>query len=257
MDSAQATRRALSGLNFTIQKLNWWLRYRGIGEVMGEVSARVQRVMPGARKLEAVRQQMDRDFDRQHHVQTTGWISPSELSQRDAGGVSVPTAVQYSGYQGVEVVAFNRVLQRLAIDFTQYTFIDYGSGKGKSLLLASRFPFKEIIGVELVPELHEQAVRNIAAFSDEEQRCFRLSSIAMDAGLFEPPGGPLVCFLFDPFGPLVMERVIERLLQHDDTVYVIYANPKFRTMFQRAGFWSVFEEKGYRNIAVLMRKGRA
>ena len=34
-----------------------------------------------------------------------------------------------------------------------YTFLDLGAGMGRAMLLASRMPFREVIGVELHPDL--------------------------------------------------------------------------------------------------------
>ena len=54
----------------------------------------------------------------------------------------------------IEPARFRKVLASLQIAFHDYTFIDFGSGKGRALLLASEFPFKRIIGLEFSPELH-------------------------------------------------------------------------------------------------------
>src|SRR5436305_42388 len=45
--------------------------------------------------------------------------------------------------------------------------LDYGCGLGRVILLASRFPFKKIIGIELAPSLVERAERNIQSFSGQ------------------------------------------------------------------------------------------
>src|SRR5215472_14564615 len=42
-----------------------------------------------------------------------------------------------------------------------YAFLDLGCGKGRALLLASEFNFREVIGVELNPELAATALRNV------------------------------------------------------------------------------------------------
>jgi len=47
------------------------------------------------------------------------------------------------------------VLEKLSINHSEFTFIDFGSGKGRVLFLASEYPYKKIIGVELARMLHE------------------------------------------------------------------------------------------------------
>src|SRR6185312_8028253 len=56
---------------------------------------------------------------------------------------------------------FFDAIETLDIDLKKYDFIDIGAGKGKLLLLASHFPFSEIIGIEYAPSLHAVAVKNI------------------------------------------------------------------------------------------------
>ena len=39
--------------------------------------------------------------------------------------------------------------------------------------MASEYPFRRIVGVELLAELHEIALQNIARYRSEGQKCFR------------------------------------------------------------------------------------
>src|ERR1700674_4645239 len=57
------------------------------------------------------------------------------------------------------------MLERLHLDFQRFGFVDLGSGKGRALLLASDYPFREIIGVELSPKLDRVARDNIARYA--------------------------------------------------------------------------------------------
>ena len=50
----------------------------------------------------------------------------------------------------------------LHLDFQDFNFVDIGSGKGRALLLASDYPFREIIGIELSPELDRVAQGEVA-----------------------------------------------------------------------------------------------
>jgi tRNA1(Val) A37 N6-methylase TrmN6 len=44
-------------------------------------------------------------------------------------------------------------------DLRDYTFIDFGSGKGRALLMAADLQFKSLIGIELRKELHDKALQ--------------------------------------------------------------------------------------------------
>ena len=78
-----------------------------------------------------------------------------------------------NGYFAVAPSVFHAVMQameeRLHLDYRRFTFVDVGSGKGRALLLASDYPFREIIGVELSPELERVARTNIARYTGTRQ----------------------------------------------------------------------------------------
>jgi SAM-dependent methyltransferase len=159
-------------------------------------------------------------------------------------------AVRYgpSGVQGVR-----SALDKLPIDYTRFTFIDYGSGKGRVLFLAAGFPFEEVIGIEFSRELHETALRNLARLTPEITRCGKVSSIHADAALFEPPKSNLVCYFYNPFGPPVMAAVATRLIAHHDQfgyrIIVIYVDPQHREIFEESGKFRIYNEAG--NTVVL------
>ena len=74
-------------------------------------------------------------------------------------------------YQPTSPKIATAILSRLELDYPQYTFIDFGSGKGRVLLIASGFPFKAVIGVEFAEELHRVASRERASKYTVEPRC--------------------------------------------------------------------------------------
>jgi hypothetical protein len=78
-------------------------------------------------------------------------------------------------------------LVKLQIDYRRFTFIGFGSGKGRVLMVAADFPFEELIGIDFSRELHEVAVKSIARFPRCETRASAVRSICGDAGAYEPP----------------------------------------------------------------------
>ena len=114
------------------------------------------------------------------------------------------------------------------LNFRDFTFIDLGSGKGRTLLMASDYPFRRIIGVELLPSLHEIAQENLRKYKSESQKCFA-EAICADATAFSFPAEALVIFLFNPFPESGMRRVVanlrESLQKHPRPVFVLYHNP--------------------------------
>lgn len=143
-------------------------------------------------------------------------------------------------YQPTDPAEFHEVLKNVPVDFSRFVFIDLGSGKGRVLLLASEYPFWEILGVEVQPELHRIAQKNIERFDSPARQCKRISSICMDARDFVFPDEPIVLYLFNPFPDFVLEEVIENLRTSVERMprpaYVIYNTPWERHIFDKAEF---------------------
>jgi len=132
-------------------------------------------------------------------------------------------------YQPTVPAEFSEMLQQLArVDFTRFTFIDLGSGKGRALLLAAEYPFRRIIGVEVQAELHAVAEENLARLRENDDK-IDAQSICLDAREFRFPPDPLVVYLFNPFPDYVLSAVIDNLrsslARHARPVYVIYNAP--------------------------------
>jgi len=138
------------------------------------------------------------------------------------------------------VESVTRAIDGLGIDPARFSFIDYGSGKGRVLLLAGGYPFKEVVGLELAPELHAVALANIARFPAHLKRAGAIVSLCRDAVAHELPDSDLVCYFFNPFDAPIMMQVAERLAAHHartgHRVIVIYLFPRHRTAFERRGF---------------------
>jgi hypothetical protein len=149
-------------------------------------------------------------------------------------------------YQSAIVEVFSNLLAQLPIRYQEFVFVDLGSGKGRALLLASNLPFKEIIGVELSPALHQIACRNIEIYQESKQRCRLIRSICANAANTVFPDENLVIYLFNPFDEVVMKNVlrnIEDLLQRRlRPLYLCYLKPLCRKVFDQSNMLVVFRE---------------
>jgi SAM-dependent methyltransferase len=91
-----------------------------------------------------------------------------------------------------------------------YSFIDIGAGMGRGLLIASRMPFREVIGVELHPTLAAIAQKNIDVWQDAGRARCPMRMVCADVTEFEFPRTPCLGYLFNPF----REPVLKKLLRH-------------------------------------------
>jgi len=96
--------------------------------------------------------------------------------------------------------------EQAGFDFPAFTFVDLGSGKGERLLMASDYPFRRIVGVELLPTLHHAAQENLGKYRNESQKCFALESICADATEFSFPTDPLVSFPLQSLSRIGLEN---------------------------------------------------
>jgi hypothetical protein len=169
-------------------------------------------------------------FDVEYGTETSGLITGEELVSGRWNDL------WNTAYYGISPSGFNQMFEALNLDWARFMFVDLGSGKGRALLLASRFPFRRIVGVEIVPELSEAAAANVGRFSAPWQACHEIETRTEDAAEFVYPAGPFVLFLYQPFLPPVLKRCLKNLLRslaaEPREMYVVYVNPVFERLMK-------------------------
>ena len=163
----------------------------------------------------------EREFDRKHGTDTCGYIHAANLA------IDSPNLIHAVGYKATAPNVFSDAISKLSFDPKRFVFLDYGSGKGRVLLLAAQFPFKKIVGIEISPVLHRIAQRNIAVA--KVKKCDDISLLNLDVEAFEPPlDDPLFCYFYNPFGAKVMSGVLasikKSLDQYPRDVWIMYNN---------------------------------
>jgi SAM-dependent methyltransferase len=192
-----------------------------------------------------------RAYDLWHGVRTTGNVALAGLRTSGDPGPGQP-------YEPTHVHAARRVFGDLGIaDFTPYTFVDLGSGKGRMLFLAAEHPFRRIIGVEFARELHEIATRNVRSFRSPRQRCTHIDARHANAVDFEFPPEPVVLYLFNPFGRAILEPIIRTLDAsldaHPRDVVVVLMNPEEDDVIRHARRLTLLHQRPYYNVYRSMR----
>jgi SAM-dependent methyltransferase len=162
----------------------------------------------------------DMEYDWEHRVNTTSGT---------LGWQARLLGLFHSPYQPTDPALFQEMMAKLPIDFDAFTFIDLGSGKGRTLLMASEYSFRRIVGVEILPALHQIAQENLAKYESESQQCFQLEAVCGNAVDFSFPAEPLVLYLFNPLSQSGLRQVMASLHRslsaHPRSVYVLYHNP--------------------------------
>ena len=170
-------------------------------------------------------------FDRLYRTDTSGFIPPDKLPNSPFATTRIHV------YAASQPSIIRSVLKTLPALET-FTFIDLGCGKGRPLLVASEFPFLDIIGVELSPLLAGIARRNAAILNKQYPTRRRVRVEVGDASTYVFPPGNLVIFLFNPFAEEVVRKVIggieAALAAEKHSVFVVYYNPVYGACFDQS-----------------------
>lgn len=146
-------------------------------------------------------------FDLEFGVRTSGLIAGRHLSAGHPHDrhVTAYYAVAPSVFQAI-IVRWRQCHPVAPID--EYTFVDFGAGMGRAILLAAEYPFRAVVGVELHPTLARIARNNMARWRKSGRATAPMRVRHCDAAEFPLPAGPCVAFLFNPFGAPVLRRLL-------------------------------------------------
>ena len=157
-------------------------------------------------------------FERRHRLDTTDTVELSDV------GLAHSERQDYkpTGWQSLK-----RILPPEEVT-PDDVFLDLGSGKGRAVFLAAQYPFSRVIGVELSPELHAIAERNLRRHDGRPGET-RIELVNADAVEYEVPADVTVVFLFNPFNGSVFAAALANVLRsldaHPRPLRLIYVNP--------------------------------
>lgn len=192
-------------------------------------------------------------FDLEFGVRTSGLVAGRHL------GFGHRNDRHFTAYYAVAPSVFHNMIERwrrcrptapplappLSVPIDAYTFIDVGAGMGRALLLASAYPFRAVVGVELHPTLARIGRRNLALWRAAGRALAPMRMHCRDAADFALPPGPCVAFLFNPFGATVLRRLLRAwsraLDERAGQLDILYVNNEQEKVFEREpGFARLF-----------------
>jgi SAM-dependent methyltransferase len=175
-------------------------------------------------------------FDLEFGVRTSGLVAGRHLGagHRHDRHITAYYAVAPSLFRAM-IVRWRRCRPLAPID--DYTFIDFGAGMGRAVLLAAEYPFKAAIGVELHGTLARIGRRNFAEWRGTGRAVAPMRMVCRDAAEFALPAGPCVAFLFNPFGGPVMRRLLRawksQIAEGAGPLDVLYMNDEQKNVLRR------------------------
>ncbi|PJN39595.1 SAM-dependent methyltransferase [Streptomyces sp. CB02959] len=149
-------------------------------------------------------------FDAALGVETSGPVEPWEIREADDA-----TLVHNSRYSPTPVRTIRQAISaagrgNAAFRLADVSFVDFGSGKGRVLLVAAEFPFTRVVGVEFSSALCETARANIARLPEDSGRP-AIDVRCQDAREFEIPGDAGFFYFYEPFSTDVAASVLDNI----------------------------------------------
>lgn len=160
-------------------------------------------------------------WDRAHGVDTGGQI--------ELHGLEVIGPNAGIGYPAVSTspATFAFLSQYFPRAPSEYTYLDLGCAKGRTLLLAAGMGFGRVIGVEFAESLCVIARQNISRFAGPRDMDAFCSVVHADATQYELPNGKLVLYFGNPFGlelwPQMLASIADSLKHRPRPIRLVLA----------------------------------
>lgn len=161
------------------------------------------------------------------------------LGIRTTGSSPVPDNAVLIPYIPIPYRAIFPILSTVALG-PDDVFVDVGCGKGRMVCCASRWPAREVIGIDFDQALVQAAQQNSVRVRGRQAPTRLLCARAEDYSYADIT----VAYLYHPFERPVMERFLARFeatMRRDRSVRLVYANPVHDDLFRSAD-WLVEEE---------------
>ena len=173
------------------------------------------------------------EIDRALGIDTTGLL-PNLLLRTGHDADEAANA-----YLGINANVLRSALETIP-GIERFSFVDLGAGKGRAVAVASAFPFRAIVGIELNSELCRFAARNAAIIARRQPARTPIEIRHGDASAPALPEGPAVVLLYHSFRRDLVKRLVTQLevaARHRD-LFFVYVNPVYGDLFDEAPAFS-------------------
>lgn len=128
-------------------------------------------------------------------------------------------------YEACSPNACRWAIETAKLDYAQFHFIDVGSGKGRPLLIASRYPFAHLTGIEYSAQLCREAQGNLQAAAIPLER---FTIHCADAADFDFVEHDSLVYFHNPFDSEVLRPVMDKLhrLAQTHRLFIAYEGPR-------------------------------
>jgi SAM-dependent methyltransferase len=137
------------------------------------------------------------------------------------------------------------------------SLIDLGCGKGRVLVVAAHFGFRNITGIDFATELCEEASANMKKLQ-QKFPYIKWKVINDNVANYNISPGDSVFFMFNPFMEEIIENFLEKLerscQQFPRTTWFLYASPLHKKVLLNRGYKIIFQKKVLNFKAIVVKK---
>lgn len=173
-------------------------------------------------------------FDWQYGVETSKQVERYRLEMKNISHAK--------RYQATIPSRFKKMIKQIPVGVKQGSFVDFGCGKGRVLLLAKQVGFEKVYGVE-----SDSHLIRLARYNVKKSAYGNIHLEHRDALDFPIPPDASLFYFYNPFDAVIMEKVIGNILdslhEHPREAYVIYLASIHQELFYSGRFQPVFEER--------------
>lgn len=161
-------------------------------------------------------------FDRRYGTETFERVELNHLEV----GAHLKGSYETWMYGPINPQFFDEMMKGISVPWAETTFVDIGAGKGLALMLASRYGFKRLWGIEFSRALVDAGERNVARYAQHVKHPVKVDWTCDDFLQVDLPNEPSLYFLNNPFPHAIAEKVIraleKSLAEHPRPAWVLY-----------------------------------
>lgn len=170
-------------------------------------------------------------FDYRFHVDTINRTMLEELE------ISSPNKEHGNYYEGTNAYVFRKVMAQVRVDPARSCFVDFGSGKGKVMIMAAEQGFRKVIGVEFSQQLIDACCRNLEIYKSRTKATTEFEVVHVDAAEYRVPAEANVLYFYNPFDETLIEKVIVNIFQSMEAspreILILHLYPQGNMAFAR------------------------
>lgn len=190
---------------------------------------------------------MDLGFDVLRRVDTASILPVDKLNPDNLNLLQ-----HASPYQATNAWIARKILRAASLDLDRISFVDFGSGKGRVLIIGAEMGFDAITGIEFSPALSTAAAANLERLRKSLPAVARIRLLTENAAESRIDDGTNLFFFYNPFDEHIMRAVLGNIIasleQHPREVRIAYVNPTLTPLLQEFGFRQIHQVTSGRQV---------